>query len=277
VLRLLEGEPMGLYMDRHDVTGATPKDLADAHIRDVAIQAKHGVRYITYWFDPDAQTVFCLAEAPSAEAAQKVHEESHGLVANRIIDVDPNVMSNFLGTIEESRPGDLLAESALRAILFTDMAGSTALTQVLGDARAMEVLRTHDKIIRDALAATGGREIKHTGDGIMACFSSVVRAAECSIKIQQAFAAHRDPMLDDSIRVRIGLAAGEPVTEHDDLFGAAVQLSARICGAAEPATILASSTVRELALGKDFEWAEPKDMSLRGFADAVRVYTLCWA
>jgi class 3 adenylate cyclase len=268
---------MGLYMDRHDVTGATPKDLADAHIRDVAIQAKHGVRYITYWFDPDAQTVFCLAEAPSAEAAQKVHEESHGLVANRIIDVDPNVMSNFLGTIEESRPGDLLAESALRAILFTDMAGSTALTQVLGDARAMEVLRTHDKIIRDALAATGGREIKHTGDGIMACFSSVVRAAECSIKIQQAFAAHRDPMLDDSIRVRIGLAAGEPVTEHDDLFGAAVQLSARICGAAEPATILASSTVRELALGKDFEWAEPKDMSLRGFADAVRVYTLCWA
>jgi len=268
---------LGLYMDRHDVVGATPRDLAEAHMKDVAIQDKYGVRYLTYWFDPSAQTVFCLAEAPSAEAAQQVHQESHGLVANRIIDVDPNVMSNFLGTIEESRPGDLLAESALRTILFTDMEGSTALNQLVGDAQAMDVLRGHDKIIRDALAATGGREVKHTGDGLMASFASVVRAAECSIKIQQEFAAHRDPVLNGSIRVRIGLAAGEPVTEHDDLFGAAVQLSSRICGAAEPATILASSTVRDLAIGKTFEWLEPREMTLRGFEEAVRVYKLRWA
>lgn len=268
---------MGLYMDRHDVAGATPEDLASAHLRDLEVQDKYGVRYLTYWFDPAAQTVFCLAEAPSADAAQRVHAESHGLVANRIIDVDPMAMSDFLGAFEESKPGDVIASSALRTILFTDMEGSTTLTQLLGDRRSMEVLRNHDAIIRAALKATGGREIKHTGDGVMAAFSSVVRAAECSIRIQKGFAEHRDPVLDSSIRVRVGLAAGEPVTENDDLFGAAVQLSARICGAAEPATILASSTVRELAMGKDFEWFEPREMNLRGFAEAVRVFKLRWA
>ncbi len=267
---------MGLYLDRHDVQGVTPEDLAEAHSRDVAIQARHGVRYITYWFDPVAQTAFCLVEAPSAEAAQTVHQESHGLVANHIIDVDPSLISSFLGTIQESRPGDILAESALRTILFTDMEGSTALTQQLGDVRAMGVLRGHDAIVREALGATGGREIKHTGDGVMACFSSVVRAAECSIRIQQGFAAHQEPALTAATRVRVGLAAGEPVTEHADLFGAAVQLSARICGAAEPGAILASSTVRELAIGKHFEWVEPREISLRGFEEPVRVCNLRW-
>lgn len=267
---------MGLFMDRHEVEGATPEDLVKAHLQDVAIQDKYGVKYLTYWFDTKAQTVFCLADAPSAEAAQRVHAESHGLVANRIIDVDPAVLSGFLGTITESKPGDLIAETALRTILFTDMEGSTALTQTLGDARAMEVLRGHDALIREALRATGGWEVKHTGDGIMASFSSVVRAAECAIRIQKAFAEHVDPHLPDGIRVRIGLAAGEPVTEDEDLFGVAVQLSARICAAAAPATILAASTVRDLALGKDFEWVEPRAISLRGFKEAVQVYTLRW-
>jgi len=268
---------MGLYMDRHDVEGASPEDLAKAHLQDIAIQDKYGVKYLTYWFDTNAQTVFCLAEAPSAEAAQRVHAESHGLVANRIIDVDPVVLSGFLGTITESKPGDLIAETALRTILFTDIEGSTTLTQVLGDARAMEVLRNHDAIVREALRATGGWEIKHTGDGIMASFTSVVRAAECAIRIQRALADHTHPDLPDGIRVRIGLAAGEPVTEDEDLFGAAVQLSARICNAAEPTKILAASTVRELAMGKDFKWEGPHELELRGFSGIMPVYELRWS
>ena len=267
---------MPLYLDRHDVVGATPQDLADAHLKDLAIQEAYGVRYITYWFDAKNQTAFCLADAPSAEVAQQVHRDSHGLVANRVIEVDPNTLQDFLGTILESQPGKLRSEGALRTIVFTDMAGSTTLTEHLGDARAMEVLRSHNKIIRDALALTGGREIKHTGDGVMACFSSVVRSAQCAIAIQQEFALQNESALGPPIRVRVGLSAGEPVTEAGDLFGASVQMAARICAAAEPATILASSTVRELAVGKDFTWVEPREMILRGFEEAVRVYQLRW-
>lgn len=266
---------MGLYMDRHEDIAASPEELAKAHLQDLEVQDKYGVKYLTYWFDTKAQTVFCLAEAPSAEAAQRVHAESHGLVANRIIDVDPAVLSGFLGTITESQPGELIAETALRTILFTDMEGSTTLTQQLGDSGAMKVLRAHDGIVRDALRATGGWEVKHTGDGIMASFASVVRSAECAIRIQKGFA--ESGHMAEGVRVRIGLAAGEPVTENDDLYGAAVQLSARICGAADPATILASGTVRDLAMGKDFRWTEPRDVTLRGFSEPVRVHGLHWS
>src|SRR3990170_2664567 len=144
-------------------------------------------------------------------------------------------------------------------ILFTDMEGSTTLTQRLGDARAQELLRTHNAIIREALKAHAGHEIKHTGDGVMASFSTASKALECACAIQQAFAARNESEADTPIRVRIGLNAGEPVAEDQDLFGTAVQLTARVCARAEPGQILAANVVRELAAGKGFLFADLGD------------------
>jgi len=160
-------------------------------------------------------------------------------------------------------------------ILFTDMEGSTTLTQRLGDAKAQEVLRSHNRIVRDALKAHSGSEIKHTGDGIMASFASASRALECAIAMQRAFAAHNESA-EQPIRVRIGLNAGEPVAEEEDLFGTAVQLAARICAQAEPGEILAPIVVRELAAGKGFLLADRGDVALRGFEDPVRLYEVRW-
>jgi hypothetical protein len=76
---------MPLYMDVHrNVVGASPEDVASAHRKDVETQRKHGVRYLRYWHDPQAGKIFCLCEAPSAEAAHAVHREAHGLVAEEI-------------------------------------------------------------------------------------------------------------------------------------------------------------------------------------------------
>jgi class 3 adenylate cyclase/pimeloyl-ACP methyl ester carboxylesterase len=163
----------------------------------------------------------------------------------------------------------------LVTILFTDMEGSTSLTQRLGDAKAQEVLRTHNRIVRDALKAHTGSEIKHTGDGIMASFSSATRALECAIAIQRAFAAHNESA-DEPIRVRIGLNAGEPIAEEADLFGTAVQLAARICAHADPGEILAPVVVRELAAGKGFLFSDLGAVALRGFEDPVRLYEVRW-
>src|SRR5918999_6020334 len=154
---------MPLYMDRHELPDVTAQDLAEAHKQDLEVQEKYGVKYITYWFDQDSQTAFCLVDAPSKDTAETVHRESHGLVGSRIIEVDPRRVTNFLGTIHEPEPGEPIANSGLRAILFTDMEGSTTLTQQLGDEKAMEILRAHDSIVRDALRAAGGHEVKHTG------------------------------------------------------------------------------------------------------------------
>ncbi len=77
-----------LYMDIHrDVEGLTAEAVAGAHEKDLEVQDKHGVKYTRYWFDEESGTVFCLAEAPSKEAAAAVHREAHGLMANEIIEV----------------------------------------------------------------------------------------------------------------------------------------------------------------------------------------------
>jgi len=79
---------MPLYMDTHDMPeGATAKDVADAHEQDLKTQDKYDVNYINYWVDEKARKIFCLAEAPNAEAAERVHREAHGLVANVIYEV----------------------------------------------------------------------------------------------------------------------------------------------------------------------------------------------
>ncbi|HXJ62822.1 MAG TPA: DUF4242 domain-containing protein [Actinomycetota bacterium] len=80
---------MPLYMDVHQhlPEGATANDVADAHRADVATQDPYGVQYLRYWVDEDAGKVFCLVDAPDAEAAATVHREAHGLVADEIYEV----------------------------------------------------------------------------------------------------------------------------------------------------------------------------------------------
>jgi class 3 adenylate cyclase/pimeloyl-ACP methyl ester carboxylesterase len=167
-------------------------------------------------------------------------------------------------------------------ILFTDVEGSTALTQRLGDARAREVLREHERIVREALKSHGGSEVKALGDGFMASFASATWALECAIAMQRAFAvweaAHPDSIEGraEQIKVRIGLNAGEPIAEAEDLFGTAVNLAARIAAQAAGGEILVANVVRELAAGKGFLFADRGEVVLRGFEDPVRVYEVRW-
>jgi len=169
------------------------------------------------------------------------------------------------------------AASGLQIILFTDMSGSTALTHRLGDARAQELLRSHDAIIRDALRQHGGTEIKHTGDGIMASFGSASGAIECAIAVQKAIAARNADKSDAPIQVRIGLNAGEPVAEGQDLFGSAVQAASRITGHARPGQILVADVVRQLAAGKGFSFSNRGRVALKGFPHRFRLHEVRWA
>jgi class 3 adenylate cyclase len=185
------------------------------------------------------------------------------------------VLSAFDEFLGEGEPAPARAEPAaaggLCTILFTDVEGSTALTQRLGDAKAREVLRTYERIVREALKGHGGAEVKAMGDGFMASFSSATRALECAIAMQRAFAAHDTP-----IGVRIGLNAGEPIAEDADLFGTAVNLAARIAAQAAGGEILASDVVRQLVAGKGFVFADQGEVVLRGFESPVRLYDVQW-
>ena len=261
-------------MDRHDFTGLTAVDAAKMHLKDLEVQGKFGVQFLNYWFDYDRQTAFCLAKAPSGDAVEAVHRESHGSVPGHVIEVDQQAVQRFMGGIPDHQPGEPYVETAFRTILFTDMEGSTSLTQRLGDARSMAVLRAHDRIVEEALGRHGGSEVKHTGDGLMAAFPSVVGAIESAVQIQRRLAeAERSGI---PVRVRIGMSAGEPVTERNDLFGAVVQLAARLCSRAEPGSVLVSNAVHDLALGKGFVFRKRGRLSLKGFDEPVHIFEVVW-
>ncbi|MCH7578261.1 MAG: adenylate/guanylate cyclase domain-containing protein [Chloroflexi bacterium] len=164
---------------------------------------------------------------------------------------------------------------SFRTVLFTDVQGSTALTDRLGDAAAREVLREHERMVREALKAHGGSEVKTMGDGFMASFSSATKALDCAITVQRAF-AERNESAEEPIKVRVGLNAGEPIAEDDDLFGTAVNRAARITATAKGGEILVANVVRELAEGKDFLFADRGEINLKGFDESVRLYEVRW-
>ena len=264
---------MPLFMDRHDTPGASAQDVAQAHAADIDISAKHGVQFLSYWFDEKHGGVFCFAKAPGEENLTAVHQESHGLLPNEIIAVSEDDVLRFLGGIHDPAD-DTELTTPFRTILFTDLEGSTSLLQEVGEAAFMVLLTEHDLIIRRALAAARGREVKHTGDGIMASFDDVAHALECSLAIQDGFDERTSAGGTPELLVRIGLAAGEPVRHNDDIFGSAVNLASRICDAAESRHILTSDVVRDLGLEKGFPFAGADARLLKGFTDPIPVFEL---
>jgi len=276
---------MPLYMDIHEIHGATPEDVAKAHAADMEVQQKYGVNYLKYWVNESEGKIFCLVDAPNAEAASCVHREAHGLVAEKIIQVQPELAEGFFGAAETNAAGAVVVpgggaderDPGIRTILFTDIVESTTLTQTLGDEVAMGLLDVHNTVVRDALANLGGREVKHTGDGIMASFVSAAAAVKCATQIQRELAKHGENQRDRAVKVRIGAAAGEPVEQHHDLFGCTVQLAARLCSHASPEQILVSNAIAELCLGKGFSFQDVGEVALKGFDRPVRAHAVVWA
>ncbi len=214
----------------------------------------------------------------------QVHREAHGLVAEKIIEVEPELAEGFLGGGEVNQAGAAIVpggaadarDPGIRTILFTDIVESTTLTQSVGDEAAMALLNVHDRVVRDALASLGGREVKHTGDGIMASFMSAAAAVKCASQIQYELCKREETDRERSIKVRIGAAAGEPVEHHHDLFGSTVQLAARLCSHALPQQILVSNVIAELCIGKGLPFQDLGEVALKGFDRPIRAHAVAW-
>ena len=276
---------MPLYMDIHNLEeGTTPEDVAKAHAKDMETQKKYGVEYTKYWVNETGKKVFCLAHAPSVEAAAQVHREAHGLMPDKIIEVQPELAEGFLGGVETNAAGAVIfpggaadaRDPGIRTILFTDVVNSTTLTQSLGDEAALAILGVHDMIVRNALSALGGREVKHTGDGIMASFVSAANAVRCAIQIQRELEKHAQANPERPLKVRVGAAAGEPVEQNNDLFGSTVQLASRLCAHAQPEQILVSNAIPDLCIGKGLVFEELGEVTLKGFGSPVRAHAAAW-
>jgi class 3 adenylate cyclase len=269
---------MPIYMDRHQGENLTAQAAADAHVADLKVENKYGCKFITYWYDDERNSVFCLVKAPNMSAVRKVHEEAHGFVHSEIMEVDPNIVRAFLGRVEDPSPtaGEATVDSPFRAVMFTDLEDSTKMISVLGDDKSMELLRVHNALTRDALRTHAGREIKHTGDGFMASFASAVSAVECAINIQKTMVKHNEENPKAIMNVRIGISAGEPVHNDKQLYGAAVNLAARLCAHAKPGSILVAQVIRDLCIGKTIPFAGRGEFEAKGFEQPVPLFDVAW-
>jgi len=253
---------MPLFLDRHVLPtdgSVTAEGLAEAHKSDEQVQGKYGVCYHGYYFDPDHGRVMCFVEGPNREACEAVHREAHGLMADDIIEVTAGSMSAFLGAGPVNGAGRTMLEdgtpdNGVRVVLLTELTNLATVGRKRGDEAAQRVLEHHDRIVRDAIGKHAGREVQHTGDGLMGSFVSASAAVACAIEIQQECETLSQNGAAAPI-VRIGIAAGEPVTHHTSLFGVAVEQARAICRAAKPGAILVSTAVRELCAGKDIGFA----------------------
>jgi DNA-binding NarL/FixJ family response regulator/class 3 adenylate cyclase len=157
-------------------------------------------------------------------------------------------------------------------ILFTDLVGSTAMFGRQGDEQADTTRRAHFAGLRDAVAEHGGREVKSTGDGLMVAFSSAVAAVRCAVAMQEAASA-----APDGLGLRVGLDAGEPLPDGDDLYGTPVIVASRLCDAAGAGEILASEVVRQVAGRRVAELFQPAgSLKLRGVTDRVATSQVRW-
>ena len=162
-------------------------------------------------------------------------------------------------------------------ILFTDIEGSTALAHVLGNERALRILRDHNSIVRGCIERNGGFEVKTQGDGFMVAFASAHGAILCAVDIQRSMAEYNRKRRQKDVLVRIGVNAGDTLRHEEDFFGVAVNLAARIAARADGGQILVSGLVRGLAGPVHGITYVPRGRIVaRGFNYRFRLYEVQW-
>jgi class 3 adenylate cyclase len=198
-------------------------------------------------------------------------------VAERLRSRTP--IERIVSWVEAEQP-DLRRASApdgTVTILFSDIEGSSRLTEQLGDDRWMDVLTTHNTIVRAQIDEHGGYEVKSQGDGFMVAFPTARQAVLCAIDMQRAL-LRRGTRGDFPIRVRIGIHTGEAIHRSGDFFGRSVVLAARIAAHAQGGDILTSALARDLVAERgDIRLRDAGDAAFKGLDGRHRLYEVAWA
>ena len=178
-------------------------------------------------------------------------------------------MEDFIGVEQLDRT----AGEATRTILFTDIEGSTSIVDRLGDDQARAITREIEQLTHSVIRGNQGVQVKTMGDGVLAWFGAASSAVEAAVQIQWQLANH-DRYSD--VHVRIGISAGEPIAESDDLYGTTVNQAARIMSQARGGEILVSDLVRGLLQGRSFDFEDQGTHQLRGFREPVQIFRVDW-
>ncbi|HYE55993.1 MAG TPA: nickel-binding protein [Chitinophagaceae bacterium] len=227
---------MPLYMDLHQASDypmkPTMDDIKRNHIADLNVQHKYGVRFLQYWINEEAGLVFCLMEAPNKEACAAVHREAHGDMPCNVIELKGGDYNAFMGQgvvnafdIVEKADGQL--DNGYRFILSLD---------VISSMTAGTPYERMNNIVQNC----GGRSANRPGHRELIAFNSGAAAIACALQIMQELRQH------DAHEVRMGISAGQPVTDRDDFFGDGIQLAHRLCDVAHNGQVVVSPLAKQL-------------------------------
>jgi AraC-like DNA-binding protein len=244
---------MPIYMDVHIVPGVKAKDVAEAHRKDLFHQDDNGCKCMTYWIDEQRENIFCLIEAPQKEAVEELHRQAHGLIPNKIIEVDDKLVQSFLGRIYDPADAEItddglkvFCDSSFRTLLIAQTTDPVLLRYTLGTEKANELLNNHNNIIRKNLAQYTGHEAEHGKNGFIISFISAAKAVACALAIQKELHA-----CATTLGFRMSINAGEPVEKSNRMFGDTIQQAINLCAITDESKIAITSAVREL-VSKDF-------------------------
>lgn len=238
---------MPIYMDLHIVPGVNPKDVAEAHSRDVYLEKDHNCKCLTYWIDDVRGHVFCLIDAPDKESVFELHSRSHGLVPHKIIEVQSDFVESFLGRITDLDSGQytdtgllMLTDSSYRIILRVNTQDTVLLHQQLGLEAASAHIQQRNKIIRAAIQEQNGKEVLHEGKIMIGSFITAEKAVACALNIHTQMSS----VIQEEISISIH--AGEPVAHTDELFGDTLQLLQVLSWIKRKEPIVITAQVKEL-------------------------------
>ena len=220
---------MPIYMDRHDFSAnLTAEQVAELHLKDLAIQHSYGCRGLTYWFDARRKTTFCLIEAPDEESLSRMHKEAHDDVPTRIIEVDASLVESFLGRIEDpDTERNIIDESAFRFIMVVDLK-HTALPKN-HPATFPASVKNFCNEVANVLYANSGSIVEKTDFHFLVSFKSISDAVNAAFEISRLFKKSSAHFTRQKIVLKTGISAGVPVTEKKLLFEDAVKLAKRMC------------------------------------------------
>ena len=240
---------MPIYMDIHIIPGVKAKNVAEAHLKDLALQDDHRCKCMTYWIDEKRESVFCLIDAPDKDAVEELHGRAHGLVPNKIIEVSSKVVESFLGRIYDppdatvSETGlKVFSDAALRTLLVTAMEDPVLQELRMGKENANILIQQLNLTVRNKIAEYDGSEAEHKGTGFIVSFSSAAHAVSCALAIRKDLPAK----VAAESGLRVALHAGEPVAKSPVLFGDTIQMAANLCMVNKSGRIAITTAVQEI-------------------------------
>jgi len=245
---------MPLFMDYHIISDVTIEEVKKAHIADKSVQDKYGVKYHQFWVNQEAGTLFCLIEAPDKKSCERVHNEAHGNIACKIVEVEGGFYKLFMGDSHQLDHGIVLGKNgnldkAYRFVLVIDIRGVTK-AKGSDDLTRLIFPEKPKKLIHRIIPSYNGREFRNSDyNDTVAVFTEADEAMACAIEIQNEFVKRIDSPEDPSwnITFKMGIAGGQPVTIDDNFFEKTIRLSQRLSLIADDGEIIASNLVRKLS------------------------------